>query len=758
MLLGSCFLTYEDFKKRFSSYKNDTKNSFSIHSSTSVLEHNESQGACVREDVIFTRLKFCCSRRQENPCPAYFILQYDEKLDCLVIKNEDSAHVHTEETEELSNETESLSEKLEPLPKKLCSERLSLTCPDENAAPVCVKMEDLSEPDDCHGGSVNETDSFEYTVSEAAITNLTQLFETFLSEDSGAKAVMTLENQQQLNHVGFQTSKMGVLFEKYPESLVLHRVTIKSGYILYAFLVETKERGTKVVHFSFIRKENTDNLHKMLSVFQYFNEEWLKVKVIFTEMSFGHTALLKETFPSAQILLSVYHMARLIERRIRESASTKDWLQKYLDDAIYNTSPEKLSLLADKLQGRVAKDLYAFLDAHWFSCEMLWYMHVKKGLHSCRTYMDSLDVVTKKIRSLLRKQSSIEFGIQKFVENAHCFNSKILWNQRDSSGSRPKTSYRVNKMIQNKKPLAAPPQVSSPKALTIIDTAIPIKKEDNASPTDCPIEQVDKKFPPCSSSEFSKWLVQHEIICKSDRETAKKRMVHNIAPSLKGQVRPQTVTDTMAFALWQHCSRLGFQLCLKEWEVAKGATHLISAKSAYITVQILEQPHHIRNNLRSCTCYFSERYQLPCRHILSILYASKKPVELSMVSGSLQKKHMQPLCGLKVWNRLLHYTKDEEEAKERHRKIRTLTRELSNLLLQCGTPDLKTRCSTLKALVDKWSPPSKTTVNENFTEINSVGLPYQWVKKEPSEGEEYSGCQELCRLDVHPGETLTTEK
>ncbi|OCT62778.1 zinc finger SWIM domain-containing protein 3 [Xenopus laevis] len=752
MLLGSCFLTYEDFTKRFSSYKNDTKNSYSIHSSTSVLEHNETQGACVREDVIFTRLKFCCSRRQESPCPAYFILQYDEKLDCLVIKDEDSDHVHTVETEEVSNEMESPSEKSEPLPKKLCSKRLSSTCPDDDTAQVCVNMEDLSDPDDCHGGSVNETDRFENAVSGAAVTNLTQLMKKFSSEDTGAKAIMTIGSQKELEHFGFQTSKMGGLFEKYPESLVLHRVAIKSGYILYAFLVETKERSTKVVHFSFVRKENPNTLGKMLSVFQNFNADWLKVKVIFTEMSFGHTALLKERFPSAQILLSVYHMARLIERKMRGSASTKEWLQKSLDDAIYNTSPEKLSVLAGKLQGRVAKELYNFLDAHWFSCEMLWYMHVKKGLHSCSTYMDSLDVVAKKIFCLLQKQSSIESDIQKFVENADCFNSKVLGNQRDGSlgFSRlsPRTSNRNNKMIQNTNSFAAPPKVSSPNP--IVDTALPVQK-DKASPNDCPIEQVDKKAPPCSSNNVSTWMRQQEIVSKErDKEIAKKLMVYKFAPSQKGQVRPRNVTDTMAFALWEHCSHLGFQLCMKEWEVVKRATHRINAKSGYIAVQILEQSHKISNNCGSCTCYFSVNYQLPCRHMLSILYACKKPVESAMVSSNLQKKYMQPLCGLKVWNRLLHYTRDEEEAKERHSKIRTLTRELSNLLLQCGAPDLNSRCSTLKALMDKWSTQSKTTVNGYSSEMNTVELPYQWVKREPSEGEEYSGCQELCRLDFQP--------
>uniref|UniRef100_A0A6I8PS07 Zinc finger SWIM-type containing 3 n=1 Tax=Xenopus tropicalis TaxID=8364 RepID=A0A6I8PS07_XENTR len=647
MLLGSCFLTYEDFNKRFISYKNDTKSNYSIHSSTSVLEHNESQGACVREDVIFAHLKFCCSRRQENPCPAYFVLQYDEKLDCLVIKDEDSDHVHTEE---LSNETESLSEKSEPLPKKLCSEKLFSACTDENTVQVCVNMEDLSDLDDCHGGSVNETDSLENAVLGDAVTNLTQLMNTFLSEDTGAKATMTIGSRQELEHLGFQTSKMGGLFEKYPESLVLHRVTIKSGYILYAFLVETKERGTKVVHFAFIRRENTNTLHKMLTVFQDFNAEWLKVKVIFTQIAFGHTALLKESFPFAQVLLSVYHMTRLIERKIRGPATTKEWLQKYLDDAIYNTSPEKLSLLAEKLQGRVAKELYDFLGTHWFSCEMLWYMHVKKGLHSCSTYMDSLDVVTKKIGCLLDKQSSIESGIQKFVENADCFNSK--------------------KVIQNKKTLPSPPKVSSPKPLGIIDTALNVKKEEDASPND----------------------LQQEISKQGDKETAKK-----------------------------------FMLCMKEWELVKGATHLISAKSNYIAVQILEQPQQISIGCRSCTCYFSGRYQLPCRHILSMLYGSKKPVELAMVSGSLQKKYIQPLCGLKVWNRLLHYANNEEEVKERHCKIRTLTKELSNLLLQCGTPELKARCCTLKNMIYRWSTQSKTDVSQDHVEINTVRPPYQWA-------------------------------
>ncbi|KAG8446537.1 hypothetical protein GDO86_014117 [Hymenochirus boettgeri] len=735
MLLGSCFLTYEDFKARFSSYKRENHVDYMIESRTSVQQHNRTKGAGVRQDVKFTHVKFRCSqalgknhkKSKKNPCPAYFILQYDDKLDCLLIKEEHSDHIHTEVTKNLAVNSMTPLEALEPLSKKLCKERVSQT------EELCVSLDDINESPAC-GDSV---------------MNLTQMLNKISSEDSGSRTSISSLSQQGFEHLGFQTSTMKGFFEKYPECLMLHRVPTKFGYVLYAFLVETKERGSKVVHISFIKKENPSNLCKMINVFQGFNPEWLKVKVIFTDMSFVYAEVLKQTFPSVQVLLSVYHMVRLIEQKLNGSIPTIKNLRLLIDDAIYNTTPEKLSLLAEKLQGKVGKKLYDYLDAHWFSCKMLWYMHVKKGLHSCRTYMDSLDILSSKISHLLENQTCMESTIQQFMENADGFNSKGMENPRESSlGSfKPSTGFSCkNKPIQCSAPLVS--------LISLVkDTELSFQREDNSkktieTPDNCSfISYMPAAINSDSSKNVCQWLVKQVSVPNKEPN------VQRIASTVR---RPRNVTDSMGLSLWDHCSHVGFQLCINEWEVVKKTTHLIRANSDSISVQILEDPHQITKNYHSCSCYFNKRYQLPCRHILKILYTQKQPVEKAMVSHCFQK-HVQPLCEIKILNRILQYTKDEETANDRQNKIKALTKEFSNILFQCRGANLEEKSSTLQNIMDKWRKQSNTVVDPQCVQSNSVEAPLRWVKREPLEGEGPNGCYVLCRLDTRVRDEMSMD-
>lgn len=52
MELGSCFETYEDFKKSFSAYKKENKCSFILRDRVSVRFHNLNHGTSIREDIL----------------------------------------------------------------------------------------------------------------------------------------------------------------------------------------------------------------------------------------------------------------------------------------------------------------------------------------------------------------------------------------------------------------------------------------------------------------------------------------------------------------------------------------------------------------------------------------------------------------------------------------------------------------------------------------------------------------------------------
>ncbi|XP_030068867.1 zinc finger SWIM domain-containing protein 3 isoform X2 [Microcaecilia unicolor] len=686
MEAGSCFRNYEDFKESFNSFKKETKYQYGLKNCMSVRYYNRKHGTNIRDDITFMQVRFECMQAQgqnkkrkllPSSCPAYFVLQYNEELDRLVISEQNSNHVHTNSENSLVQTCCSGKTAINKPPASPQQKRWR-----ENQNPLMSENTDeklvTAEKQSSERASIVLTEAS--TVLEMpktdtcgnALMRVAEVMKNFLRVDTGSMASISAGCSQDLNRLNFQTSKMRGLFVRFPECLLLHRVQSEYGHVLYAFLVESKERVGKVVHFAVLKEDTVENVTKMLTVFCEFNPEWTKVKVVFTDTSFVHNAVLKEAFPSAQVLLSVYHTVRLIERKAREASAFRESLAVALRAVVFSTSTVNLLALAKMLKQVLEPEFHDYLQANWFSCEMLWYMHVKKGLHSCSTYIDSLELITHKILSLFSRQTSLETSILHFVEYADCFNTKSLENLYRGFSSiakeSPKSSLRNSKAgTSNSTPFRFLPL---PQAATV----------------------------PVTQPAFKK--------------------VNGI--------------DLMLNALQNICTELGYQMCKNEWEVVQKSTQLINIQKTYISVQLLEDTHQVSSNYRNCSCSFYTCYRLPCRHILSVLHASKRPVEATMVNQCWQLKSHQRLEEEVLLDQLQCSAECLTTAEERCTKIKNLSTELANLLKQCEGAELAERCSTLQMIVDIWNKSSeKTEKDEAFQVVQNVGdLPFLWMKQE----------------------------
>uniref|UniRef100_A0A8C8S232 Zinc finger SWIM-type containing 3 n=1 Tax=Pelusios castaneus TaxID=367368 RepID=A0A8C8S232_9SAUR len=714
MEVGSCFRNYDDFKECFNTYKKENKCHYGLKNCVSVRFYNQKHGTSIREDITFIQVKFGCVRTREyskkkkpqpSLCPAYFVLQYNEEIDRLVITELNSNHIHVDPGgSSLARTSSSL------VPRTTTK---TLSCIADGSPAMKLRRQQSREV------AATVTDSEEYVVagntwngfpaplnkvavlpeavkesaSTSALVRVAEVMKNFLRVDMGSLASISVGSNQDLDRLNFQTSKMRSLFVKFPESLLLHRVQSERGHVLYAFLVESKERVGKMVHFAVLKEDTIENVSTMLTVFKEFNPEWQKVKVVFVDMSFLHKATLQELFPSAQVLLSVYHTVRFLEKKVKEteaSVSFKHNLKLALREVIFATSNANLDILSQLVKRLVDKEFYDYLQANWFSCEMLWYMHAKKGLHSCSTYIDSLDLITHKISSLFSKQLSLETSILHFVEYADCFNTKGLENLNQGFSSIEE---------ENESNLVEKPRMR---------TRASMKRTPGAA------SQPRIKYP------------------ESPKQLAKQK--------------PSKTPGTMLAAIRESCTDLGYQLCLNEWEVVQKSTQLINVMKDNIVVQLLEDTHQVSKDCKSCSCYFQCRYQLPCRHILSVLHANKKAVEEAMVCKRWQKKyqHLSILgdnllsgAGPSVGN-------PPAAAAERYDKIQALSKELANLLMQCDGEELEERSSTLKMIVDIWAKCSEPVEEDGkcFTFRNVGDLPFLWVKQEEMEMEDAGAASE----------------
>ncbi|XP_040465379.1 zinc finger SWIM domain-containing protein 3 [Falco naumanni] len=658
MELGSCFRSYEAFRERFRAYKRAQGCRYALRSCVSVRCHNRQHGTAVREDVMFMEVKFGCARtqkynkkRKQQPslCPAYFVLQYKEDIDQLVISDLNSNHVHagpvfslTRAAALMASTTERDSPATKPLKQQQAGGTESGAAADEDSYAVMGQPVDGAP---APYGAPALPEAAKENASASALVRVTEVMKTFLRENKGSLASVSTDRDHGLDRLSFQTRQMKSWFVRFPESLLLHRVLSEAGHVLYAFLVESKEQVGKVVHLSLLKDDTGHNVREMLTIFKEFNPEWQKVQAVFVDLSFFHKAVLHELFPSAQVFLSVYHTVRLLEKNAEEaeiSSSFKQDLMLALQKAVFSPSAASLDALLPLVKCVVSPELYNYLRANWFSCELLWYMHGKKGLHSCSTHMDSLDLITHRIAGLLGQQPSLEASILCFLECADCL---------DSRGSESLNQGFLSTREDGWSSLQEKPDACAGAA------AEPGPIFGSPALADCP------------------------------EPTAQAAAVG---------------TGCMLAALRESCGELGYWLCLKEWEVVQTSTQLLSPASGGLSVWLLEDAHRVSWDCRSCSCCFQRRYRLPCRHVLAVLQVHRGRVEEGMVCRRWQRRYQHLLApgaslpgfgGGSAGGRPLG----------REERARFLSLELANLLLQSEGRELEERSSALAAILAAWA-------------------------------------------------------
>lgn len=599
------------------------------------------------------QVKFGCARtqkyskkRKQQPslCPAYFVLQYKEDIDQLVISELNSDHVHADPVFSLTRATAATaSTAARNGPATKPCERQQAGGTDSGAAAGEDSHVVVGQPVDGPPAPYRPPALPEAAKENAsALVRVAEVMKTFLRADRGSLASISADSDHGLDRLSFQTSRMKSSFTQFPESLLLHRAPSEGGRVLYAFLVESKERAGKVVHLSLLKDDTGHSVRRMLTVFKEFNPEWQKVQAVFVDVSFFHKAILHELFPSAEVLLSVYHTVRLLEKKVKEaeiSSSFRQNLTLALRKAVFSPSAASLDALSQLVQRVVSPELYDYLRANWFSCELLWCMHAEKGLRSCGAHMDSLDLVTHRISSLFGQQPSLEASVLRCLECADCL---------DSGG----------------------------------------------------LENLNRGF---SSAKEDGWSSLQEKPDARAGAAAEPGPVSG-SPALAERAGQAAAAGTgcMLATLRESCTDLGSWLCLKEWEVVQTSTQLLSPAPGSLAVRLLEDAHRVSRDCRSCSCCFHRRYRLPCRHILAVLQVHRGCVEEGMVCRRWQRRYQHlpvpgaspPGCG---------GGSAGGRPEGRRERVRSLSLELANLLMQCEGEELEERSSALAAILAAWA-------------------------------------------------------
>nr|XP_014342371.1 PREDICTED: zinc finger SWIM domain-containing protein 3 isoform X2 [Latimeria chalumnae] len=673
--------------------------------------------------------KYGKKRKKHHPsklCTAYFLLQFNEKLDRLVVTESNQNHAHVRKsrsgkciqeqvsTSALSSEgVDEWESSLDSAPvtaNNSCRADLPGTAstaapgPEGNQNNPSISGNPQNPPIVTNPVPQNTkmclerlvllgtidvlTDKLKQNTTNSALHKVAEAVQEFLNDIKGSMASIGVGSSQDLERVSLQTPKMRSFFVNFPESLLLHRMQSRKGHVLYAFLVEANERAAKVVHLAALKEDTAENVTKMLTFFKEFNPEWRKVNFVFTDNYYENVTAINEAFPSAQVLLSVFHTYDLIEEKIHQKSMDSVFLNSLtsaLENAVLYTSVTKLVLLSELLKNAVDEEFYEYLKANWFSSEMLWHFHLRKGLPACSTYMDTLRLVTHKMSSLFGSRLSFKTCVLILAKQADCFNANSVVQVENNS-----------------------------------------ENMSNGS-------QINRSKAPASSVEVCDMLPSGSVMNSLS--------VLPGSTSYPDEGSPVEVLDEMQIALLEICNEVAARFCMNEWEVAKKSSQLIKVTEQTIDIQLLEEAHQVSKDFKRCSCRFGQKYRLPCRHILSILHANKRVVEEEMVSKRWQKRYQRvfyPDGHDYELHTILRHNDTPKAADEKYIKIKSLTEELGNLLIQGEAKEFEERFSTLKMIADIWTKTSsETELDANYTPSTmneNLGLTIL-VKREQSDAE-----------------------
>ncbi|XP_068918841.1 zinc finger SWIM domain-containing protein 1 [Petaurus breviceps papuanus] len=249
----------------------------------------------------------------------------------------------------------------------------------------------------------------------------------------------------QLDSLSYQSPIMRRVFMKFPEVLFIHRTHNPRGKILYTFLVDgpgvlPESSLTRIVYFSVPVKENTEGLVQLFQTFKKFNPEWERICTILVDPYFSLLPVLAMEFPSAEILLSAFHVCKFLQGKFFRLAlehSVKKLLLTTLKNTVCSATASNLKKMHTLLSDSVPQDLQPDLHLSWLLDDRIWLAHRWRSKAESIRYFQDLEITTRALSQFFGIELSLERSILSLI-------GYLKQNMEKEGASNPDLSFSTN--------------------------------------------------------------------------------------------------------------------------------------------------------------------------------------------------------------------------------------------------------------------------------------------------------------------------
>ncbi|XP_020821278.1 zinc finger SWIM domain-containing protein 1 [Phascolarctos cinereus] len=241
--------------------------------------------------------------------------------------------------------------------------------------------------------------------------------------DHAPLLVFEVGRNSQLDSLSYQSLIMRRVFVRFPEVLFIHRTHNPRGKILYTFLVDApgvqlESSLTRIVYFSVPVKENTEGLVQLFQTFKKFNPEWERICTILVDPYFSLLPVLAMEFPSAEILLSAFHVCKFLQGKFYRLAlehSVKKLLLTTLKNTMCSATASNLKKMHSLLSDSVPQDLQPDLHLSWLLDDRIWLAHRWRSKAESMCYFQDLEITTRVLSQFFGIELSLERSVLSLI-------------------------------------------------------------------------------------------------------------------------------------------------------------------------------------------------------------------------------------------------------------------------------------------------------------------------------------------------------
>ncbi|XP_063816551.1 zinc finger SWIM domain-containing protein 1 [Pseudophryne corroboree] len=250
-----------------------------------------------------------------------------------------------------------------------------------------------------------------------AIKKNSEIFKKLLEKDPDAHIAFELnkESNPNLKNVSLQTSLMSKVFANFPEVLLIVRSHNKKESALYTFMADGPRLGSsfemsKIVYVAVPKDETHKGLAQMFRVMKSFNPCWPEIRIFLVDPYFKGAEAIYEAFPSAEVVLSAFHVCRHLQENICHLSlptETEHILVNTLKTTMCSSTEENLRKMHSILHQYVKPSLLTQLKPAWLLVDRIWALHRWRTSSDCFVYFQTMEVMNRDFNDLYKKSFSM---------------------------------------------------------------------------------------------------------------------------------------------------------------------------------------------------------------------------------------------------------------------------------------------------------------------------------------------------------------